>query len=137
MKPIRSALENRMDEYDRVYDHLRQYRFSLGGSWDYNHGSFDCALDDANKVWLRLPFEVTRGRLESADAPNPDTLIMLGTPFVLKHVYNEGLDDDASMRTYGALVDQFQAPVDEDAEVEEHWVKKGEELLRTVEQGLM
>ncbi|WP_420818444.1 YugN family protein [Paenibacillus ginsengarvi] len=137
LKPIHSALDGRMEEYDRVYDYLQQHQFTLGGNWEYDHGSFDHALDEANKVWLRLPFEVTRGRLESADAPNPGTRIMMGTPFVLKHLYNEGLDDDATMRTYGALFDQFQAPVDEDAKVEDHWVTRGEQLLRKVEQGLL
>lgn len=136
MKPIRSALENRVEDYDRIREHLLQYNFTLGGNWEYDHGCFDCALDDANKVWLRLPFEVTRGQLESADAPSPGTQIMLGTPFVLRHVYNEGLDNEAVPRTYGALLDQFQDPLDADDGVDAHWVEKGTELLRKVEQGL-
>lgn len=137
MKPIQSALENRTNEFDRVKNHLEQFRFTLGGNWEYDHGCFDRALDDANKVWLRLPFEVTHGGLEGPDTPNPGTDILMGTPFVLKHVYNEGLDAEAVPRTFGALIDQFQDPIDKDASVEEHWVSKATELLREVEQGLL
>lgn len=136
MKPIQSALENRTGSFDRIRDHVQRFQFTLGGNWDYDHGSFDRALDEAHKVWLRLPFEVTRGRLEGDDATNPGTAIMMGTPFVLKHIYNEGLDAEAVPRTYGALVDQFQDPIDRDAEVEDHWVEKARNILREVEQGL-
>lgn len=137
MKPIQSALENRTDEFDRVKDHLQQFQFTIGGNWDYDHGCFDRSLDEANKVWLRLPFEVTRGQLEGAESPNPGTHILMGTPFVLKHLYNEGLDSEAVPRTFGAMIDQFQDPVDKDAGVEDHWVRKATELLREVEQGLI
>ncbi|GAA3402373.1 YugN family protein [Paenibacillus hodogayensis] len=137
MKPIHSPLENRIDRFDRVYDHVKQHQFTLGGNWEYDHGYFDCALDEAHKVWLRLPFEVTMGHLESYESASPGTQILLGTPFVLKHVYNEGLDEEASARTLGALFDQFQDPVDKDAPLEEHWVKQASELLRKVEQGLI
>lgn len=137
MKPIHSALENVTAEYDRVHDRLRQYQFTLGGNWEYDRGYFDRALDEARKVWLRLPFEVTRGRLDGEESANRDARIRLGTPFVLKHVYNEGLDQEAAPRTFGALFDQFQEPVDQDAGVEDHWVVQATELLRTVEQGLL
>lgn len=137
MKPIPSALENRREEFERVRNHLHRYQFTLGSNWDYDRGSFDRALDDVQKVWLRLPFEVTRGRLEGEETANPGTEIWLGTPFVLKHVYNEGLDAEAAPRTFGALFDQFQDPVDADGGVEEHWVRKATELLREAEQGLL
>ncbi|MDF2657459.1 MAG: YugN-like family protein [Paenibacillus sp.] len=137
MKPIPSALESRTDHFDHVRDHVQQFQFTLGGNWDYTQGCFDRALDEEHKVWLRLPFEVTRGRLEGAETSNPGTMILMGTPFVLKHIYNEGLDSEAVPRTYGALIDQFQDPVDKDASVEEHWVTQAKELLREVEQGLV
>ncbi|PYI57588.1 YugN family protein [Paenibacillus flagellatus] len=136
MKPIQSVLENRTDEFDRFKDYAQRFGFTLGGNWDYDHGSFDRALDEANKVWLRLPFEVIRGRLEGGESTNTGTQIQFGQPYVLKHLYNEGLDAEAVPRTYGALVDQFQDPVDKDADVEEHWVNRGTELLRQVERGL-
>lgn len=136
MKPIQSVFENRIEDFDRMKDYLYRYQFTLGGNWDYDHGCFDRSLDDANKVWLRLPFEVTRGRLEGAETPNPGTQIRIGTPFVVKHLYNDGEDPEAVARTIGALFDQFQDPIDSDASLEEAWVRKGTELLREVEQGL-
>ncbi|MDF2721319.1 MAG: YugN-like family protein [Paenibacillus sp.] len=136
MKPIQSVFENRVDDFDRMKDYLYDYQFTLGGNWDYHHGCFDHALDEANKVWLRLPFEVTQGTLEGAETPNPGTRIVMGTPFVLKHVYNEGLDPEAEARTFGAMFDQFQTPLDSDASLEDHWIQKGTELLREVERGI-
>jgi hypothetical protein len=37
----------------------------------------------------------------------------------------------------GALVDQFQKPVDPDADVEPSWVEQAEDVLRKVEKGLL
>ena len=137
MKPISSALENFTDDYDRIQQHLHLFQFTLGGNWEYDSGSFDRALDDEKKVWLRLPFEVTHGKLAGPESPNPGARIRMGTPFVLNHIYREGLDHEAVPRTYGALFDQFQDPVDKDASVDDRWVQEAAQLLRQVEQGLV
>lgn len=136
MIPLQSSLEHRTADFDRAKEHMQSHEFTLGGNWDYERGCFDRSLDEARMVWLRLPFEVTRGRLEGEETANPGTQIQWGTPFVLKHIYNEGLDAEAVPRTFGALVDQFQDPVDKDAEVGQIWVDKAAEVLRRVEQGL-
>lgn len=133
MKTITSSLEQVKESFDSVRDHLHEFDFALGGNWDYDHGYFDRSLDEANKVWLRIPFQVVTGRIDG-DTEATDAIVEVGTPFVLKHVYNEGLDQEAEAETYGAMIDQFQAPLDPDAEVDDKWVKEARDLLNQVEQ---
>jgi hypothetical protein len=132
MYAIPSSLTSQVQEYVIVKNVLSEHGFALGGNWSYDHGSFDCALDEANKVWLRLPFDVTNGNLDSESQEN-DTKIRFGQPFVLKHVYNEGLDREAQPRALGAMMDQFSDPVDPDDEIESHWIDRAREKLNTVE----
>ncbi|MBD0380142.1 YugN family protein [Paenibacillus sedimenti] len=132
MKPLSSSLTQVQESFDSVRDHLHEFEFALGGNWDYDHGYFDRNLDEANKVWLRIPFQMVTGRIEG-DTEATDAIVKMGTPFVLKHVYNEGLDQGAEAETYGALIDQFQTPLNPDAEIEDKWVEKAEGLLKRVE----
>ncbi|TVY01080.1 YugN-like family protein [Paenibacillus cremeus] len=134
MYPLNSNLTGREEAFEQVRSYLHEHQFALGGNWDYEHGSFDRYLDEAHKVWLRIPFEVTHGTLDG-DSGATDAMVQLGTPFVLKHVYNEGLDKEAQMRTYGALVNQFQEPLDKDAAVDDKWVNEAKSLLHEVENG--
>lgn len=136
MKTITSSLEQVKESFDSVRDHLHEFDFALGGNWDYDHGYFDRSLDEANKVWLRIPFQVVTGRIDG-DTEATDAIVEVGTPFVLKHVYNEGLDQEAEAETYGAMIDQFQAPLDPDAEVDDKWVKEATNVLNKVEQAWM
>ncbi|TXK85595.1 YugN family protein [Paenibacillus sp. N3.4] len=133
MKPITSSLEQVQESFDKVRDQLHEFNFSLGGNWEYDHGFFDRNLDEANKVWLRIPFHVITGRIDG-DTEATDAIVQVGTPFVLKHVYNEGLDYAAEAETYGALIDQFQTPLDPDAEIENKWVQEAAGVLKKVEQ---
>lgn len=132
MIPLSSVLESSKHEYVEVKQMLEEHQFALGGSWDYDHGSFDRSLDEANKVWLRLPFTITNGNLDSETADN-DAKIQFGQPFVLKHIYNDGLDPSAELSTVGGLVNQFQQPLDPDAEIESGWVDKAKKVLGQVE----
>lgn len=132
MIPLESNLVQRTEDFDQVRNYLHNFEFTLGGNWDYEHGFFDRFLDEGHKVWLRIPFEVTHGMLDG-DSDANDAVIQIGTPFVLKHVYNEGLDKEGKFQTVGALVNQFQDPLDQDASVEEKWVEKAQSLLNKVE----
>lgn len=107
-------------------------QFALGGNWDYTNGSFDRALDNENKVWLRLPFQVTNGGVVDVTA-DTNAIITLGTPYVLRHEYQEGNDPEASARVVGALFDQFQAPSNPDAHIEPRWIDKAKQVLAEVE----
>jgi hypothetical protein len=131
MQPIESSLKGRTDIFADVRDVLAPEGFTLA-NWDYQQGFFDCQLDDKAMVFLRLPVEVREGQLDY-----PDALIEFGTPFVLKHVYQTGLDPDIGYATgpqTAALVNQFQEPADKDAPIESHWIQKGEQLVRKVEE---
>jgi hypothetical protein len=132
MYSIPSSITSQVQDYVIAKNTLSEHGFTLGGNWDYDHGSFDCSLDEANKVWLRLPFDVTVGNLDS-ESQESDAQIQFGQPFVLKHIYNEGLDREAQPRALGGLMDQFSDPVDPDDEIESHWIDKAKLKLDKVE----
>lgn len=133
MIPLSSRLESSEQPFHEMKNTLEDHEFALGGSWDYIHGSFDRYLDEAHKVWLRVPFDVVNGHVDSESADSMAT-IKVGQPFVLKHIYNEGLDSEAHPRAVGSLVDQFQEPLDPDAQIEQKWIKKAKDVLYEVEQ---
>ncbi|MFF2091911.1 YugN family protein [Paenibacillus sp. NPDC058174] len=132
MMPLSSTLESYQNRYTEVRSQLEEQQFSLGGNWDYTSGSFDRALDDANKVWLRLPFQVISGSIDDS-SQDTDAVIRLGTPYVLKHLYNEGNDPEAKAHLVGALFDQFQTPVDPDANIEPKWLDRAKDALSEAE----
>lgn len=132
MIPISSNIEGKQKRLTEIQGDLALHKFTLGGNWDYNRGSFDRALDNENKVWLRIPFQVTDGHLDSEQSESI-AHIRFEQPYVLKHLYNEGNDPEASVRVVGVMFDQFQSPVNPDADIEQHWIERGTELMREVE----
>ncbi|MFD0675201.1 YugN family protein [Cohnella sp. GCM10027633] len=132
MQSLPSSLTSQEQEFVIVKNGLSEHGFALGGNWDYDHGSFDCALDDENKVWLRLPFDVTNGNLDS-ESPEIDAKIRFGEPYVLKHLYNEGIDKGAMPGVMSAAFNQFSDPVDPDASIESRWIERAKTKLRKVE----
>ncbi|CAM4305325.1 hypothetical protein FHS16_000655 [Paenibacillus endophyticus] len=132
MIPISSVLESREQHFLQTKELLESRQFTLGGNWEYDGGSFDRSLDESHKVWLRIPFEVVAGHIDSGEADNEAT-IKMGTPYVLKHLYREGNDPEASVRVVGALFDQFQAPTDPDAHIEPKWIDQAKAALDEVE----
>lgn len=132
MIPVSSSIEGMEKKFTEMQARLADYQFALGGNWDYHAGSFDHALDEENKVWLRLPFQVTDGNIDSELSEN-NAQIRFGKPYVLKHLYNEGEDPSASVRVFGALFDQFQAPVNPDADIEPRWVERAKEMVKLIE----
>jgi len=138
MIPLTSKLENVERMYAEVVPEMTRHGFTLGGNWDYDHGCFDRALDERRQVWLRVPFRVTGGSLngESAEV-NEHTHIMFGTPFVLKHVYEEGIDEEGTVGPFRSLVDQFQDPADPDADVEDRWINVARQQLSELENSVL
>lgn len=136
MVPLHSPLESREEAFVNMSRSLAEHNFTLGGNWDYDHGCFDRNLDEAQKVWIRIPFQVTHGTFDG-DSPQSDAVIQLGQPYVLKHLYKQDVDDsEAGANVVGALVNQFQEPEDKDAEIETHWVEQAKQVLREVESKL-
>ncbi|MBH5319266.1 hypothetical protein I6N90_15790 [Paenibacillus sp. GSMTC-2017] len=132
MIPVSSIIDGKQKTFTEAKQWLENNGFTLGGNWDYNRGSFDRALDKENKVWLRIPFEVTEGTIDSELTEN-NAHIRFEEPYVLKHLYNEGNDPEASVRVVAAAFDQFQSPVNPDADIEQHWVNRGKEMIRQLE----
>ncbi|MHA6483163.1 YugN family protein [Paenibacillus sp. strain BS8-2] len=133
MIPISSSLQDQEKKFTDIHAKLMEWQFVLGGNWDYDGGSFDRALDEENKVWLRIPFQVIDGNIDSELSEN-NAQIRFDQPYVLKHIYNEGNDPEASVQVVGAMFNQFQSPVDPDAEIEQRWVERGQAVMRQVEQ---
>lgn len=136
MFTLSSTIEGSAGKFTEFQGKLQELGYSLGGNWDYDRGCFDKAMDGEQKVWLRIPFTVTDGNIDGENSEN-NAIITLGSPFVLKHLYREGNDPEASVRLAGALFDQFQSPSDPDAKVEEQWIRQGEELVRKLENALL
>ncbi|NGQ96649.1 hypothetical protein G3578_15910 [Brevibacillus sp. SYP-B805] len=131
MQTIESRLAGVEGTFGDVRDLLAPDGFSLANNWEYYAGFFDRKLDEEGMVFLRLPFDVIQGKLDTADAR-----IRFGTPFVLKHVYQTGVEEHIGY-TSGPLVapvvNQFQEPVDKDAPLERHWVQQAEAIVRQLE----
>ncbi|WP_127570310.1 YugN family protein [Paenibacillus xylaniclasticus] len=136
MIALRSDIEFTECEFAEAKEKLEREQFTLGGNWDYDRGTFDRYLDDERKVWLRLPFEVITGSIDVDRADN-NASIKFGTPFVLKHLYQEGNDEEATVRLAGSVFDQFQSPADPDARVEAVWIDKAKHALAAAEHVLL
>ncbi|GMK38702.1 hypothetical protein PCCS19_17560 [Paenibacillus sp. CCS19] len=136
MITLHSDIEKREYEFAEAKEKLSSAQFTLGGNWEYDRGSFDRALDEEHKVWIRLPFVATAGSIDSERADNNAT-IRIGQPYVLKHLYKEGNDEEASVRVVGSLFDQFQSPTDPDAHIEAKWVDKAKLALAEAERQLL
>lgn len=98
------------DELVRV---LEPIGFAVSGNWNYEGGSFDCALNEERTLWLRLPFTAVNGPFDGE--ANESVFVQMKRPFVLKHEYRVGNDPDAGVQLFGAVVNQFQAPSNPDA----------------------
>jgi hypothetical protein len=132
MYPISSSLTSQVQEFVPFRSTVAEQGFTLGGNWDYLNGSFDYALDDANQVWLRLPFKVIHGNLDSETEEN-DAKIRFGEPYVLKHIYEKGLDREARPAAMTAVLNQFSEPVNPDADIEPRWIGEAKRKLHEIE----
>lgn len=131
MKSIQSSLPGTRGTFGFFREALGP-NFSLA-NWDYEQGYFDQALDDQNMVYLRLPIKVLQGELDSADA-----WVELGTPFVLRHVYQTGVEQDIGFYEplASSAMNQFQEPLDKDAKVSSRCVHQAEAIVRELENRL-
>lgn len=131
MQPIHTSLTGKEGTFGYFRDSLTPDGFTLA-NWDYGQGYFDRKLDDKAMVFLRIPFEVTEGELDHVDAQ-----IQLGTPFVLKHIYQSGTEENIgyfSSQYAAPLVNQFQEPIDKDVPLDPSWVQKAETIVHELEQ---
>ncbi|UFJ41196.1 YugN-like family protein [Brevibacillus humidisoli] len=133
MEQLNSTITGKQGSFGQIRDNLEPEGFTLA-NWDYDRGFFDRQLDDRAMVFLRLPIEVRHGHLDEGDAQ-----IEFGTPFVLKHVYQTGVEENVgyqSSKVAAPLMNQFQEPIEKDAPLDEEWVQKAEMVLHRIEQKL-
>ncbi|WP_126425291.1 YugN family protein [Brevibacillus marinus] len=133
MEQLDSTIVGKRGSFGQIRDILAEDGFTLA-NWDYDRGFLDRQLDDQAMVFLRIPIEVRHGYLDEGDAQ-----IELGTPFVLKHIYQTGVDENTGYQSgnlVAPLTNQFQEPLEKDAPLEEAWVRKAEMVLRRIERKL-
>lgn len=114
MLAFENGIEGKTVVYGEVLKLFRAQGMDIAGGWEYDHGMFDTILYEHKDktIYLRVPFKVLDGELDSHNA-----IIQFGTPFVIKHVMNIGLDEEESTTMTVAGLEQFQAPDDPDAPI--------------------
>ena len=135
MIPIDSTIEEKQSNFANISDQLEQEDFRLGGGYTYDHGYFDKALDweeeQGHRYFLRIPVFQVQG-----DIGDPDTLVRIGKPFVIKHEFrtDESNDPTADSGVFSGLTNQFTAPIPvEDHPIDQKWIERAKEVIHHVE----
>ena len=134
MIELNSSIEGKHFERGQLEQFLATHGFAVGGGWDYDHAYFDYVFQKTPYYdVLRIPVKVKSGDFEQASSK-----LECGVPFLLRHCYENGIDDekDALFGIGGGLLNQFQKPTDPDAPISEKLVVQGVELLKAIESQL-
>ncbi|WP_085522903.1 YugN family protein [Tuberibacillus sp. Marseille-P3662] len=134
MKVIESELNGQVLPLIELENILKPMGYAIGGNWDYDHGSFDYKIDDEGSyVFLRLPFEAVEGELD-----RDGCVVRLGEPFLLHHKYRtDNEQTDVDIGSLSASVNQFQTPLEKDAEMSDEFVDIGKDYVQKVEQAVL
>ena len=134
MKEISSQLAGKQFDLFKLEQKLKPEGYTIGGNWEYDHGSFDYKISDTDGYqFLRLPFQAIDGQLDS-----PNCTVELGKPFLLSHVYQQGLDNDHTHAdNSSAAFNQFQEPVDKDGQIPDQFRDIGKTLVQELESILL
>jgi hypothetical protein len=133
MIEILSRLEGEHFDLFKLEQKLKPKGYSIGGNWDYDQGAFDYKMtDDGAYRFLRLPFTAVDGQLDDSNCT-----VKFGRPYLLSHVYQQGLDDQAHSDNSSATFNQFQEPVDKDGEIPENYLEMGKALVKELESLLL
>lgn len=134
MIELNSSIQGRHFEKGHLEEFLASQGFTIGGGWDYDHAYFDYVFQKTPYYdVLRIPVFVKSGDFEQASAK-----LECGIPFLLRHCYQYGIDDekDALFGLGGGTLNQFQKPIDPDAPISDKLVVQGVELLKTLDSRL-
>ncbi|WP_019412563.1 YugN family protein [Paenisporosarcina sp. TG20] len=134
MIELNSSLKGKRFEKGHLEEFLTSQGFTIGGGWEYDHAYFDYVFQKAPYYdVLRIPVLV-----KSGDFEQPSAKLEFGVPFLLRHCYQYGLDDekDALFGIGAGTLNQFQKPIDKDAPISEKLVVRGVELLKSIENNL-
>lgn len=132
MIKLQSSIEGKKADFGLVREMFTSHGCSFCSNFEYDQGKFDTILwrEGGETIYLRIPFNVLDGVLDYAN-----TYIEFGTPYVIKHVVNIGLDyDENSLMTATTGLNQFQEPLDKDGYIRDKssWKKAGEEKIEQV-----
>lgn len=129
MIKLQTSMEGKRAYFGAVKNIFHSNGCSFCSNFDYHQGKFDALLyrEGGESIYLRIPIYVVDGELDYSNA-----LIEFGTPFVIKHVVNIGLDyDDHSLITGTTGLAQFQEPLDTDGQIRDksRWAQAGEDTV--------
>lgn len=129
MYEINSTIEGKEFNLHKLEQLMKPKGYVIGGNWEYDRGFFDYKMaDDDGYQFLRIPFTAVWGELDT-----PGVVVKLGTPFVLSHVYQKGLDDHADSSNMSASFNQFSEPEDPDGSLDEKYIQMGKDLVNELE----
>lgn len=131
MFELQTGIEGKRSYFGVMRDIFHDHGCSFCSNFDYDRGKFDALLwrDGGESIYLRVPISVLDGELD-----HPNTHIEFGTPFIIKHVVNIGLDHDENAFLTASGLNQFQKPLDKDGYIydKSRWAKAGEETIEEV-----
>ncbi|MBU8878992.1 YugN-like family protein [Bacillus sp. FJAT-29790] len=132
MIKLNSVIKGKRAHFGIVRKMFLSHGCSFCSNFEYDQGKFDAVLwrEGGETIYLRIPFNVLDGALDHSNA-----YIEFGTPYVIKHVVNTGLDyDENSLLTATTGLSQFQEPLDKDGFIRDksRWEKAGEETVEQV-----
>ncbi|SER99765.1 YugN-like family protein [Gracilibacillus ureilyticus] len=129
MYEIESAIKDRKFEYKQFKEVLERAGYSLGGAWEYDHGYFDYKLGSDNGYhFLRIPFHTINGQIE-----DKNVMIQLDQPYILTHKYQNDVDENAESSVIQAAFNQFQTPIEKDADIPAEYIERGQQVLSQLE----
>ena len=134
MIELNSLIQGQRFEKGELEEFLTAQGFTVGGGWDYDHAYFDYVFQKTPYYdVLRIPVYVKSGDFEQASAK-----LECGIPFLLRHCYQYGIDDekDALFGLGGGALNQFQKTTNPDAPISEKLVVQGAELLKVLDSKL-
>ncbi|PLR92696.1 YugN-like family protein [Bacillus sp. T33-2] len=133
MIDIPSKIEAKHYDLYKLEQLLKPLGYSIGGNWEYDHGSFDYEIDDRmGYLFLRLPFKAIDGQLDSHGCT-----VELQRPFLISHVYEPGLDNQGDAGSFSAAFNQFAEPVDKDGTFPGQNIEIGRSLVKELEAALL
>ncbi|KAB8131825.1 hypothetical protein F9U64_13265 [Gracilibacillus oryzae] len=129
MYELESSIQNKIFDFNQLKEVLEHAGYSLSGAWEYDHGYFDYRLakDDAYH-FLRIPFHTLNGQIE-----DKNVAVKLDQPYILTHKYQNDVDATAESSVVQAAFNQFQTPVEKDADIPGEYIEKGKQVLAQLE----
>lgn len=125
-----TILENVQGSFGRFRDFFEEQGYVIGGNWDYHQGYFDKQLDDEQGyLFVRIPVSMVEGEFGDDAAQ-----LRIGTPFALRHMYNQGIDGQEDIGLVSASFNQFQKPIDPDASLDEEQIEQAKAEVKRLEQ---